>query len=167
MKRSNGIELLKFSIEKVSKKYGKWFLKMRGNPVNVAVERNESNKKRASLLLLNLRVRKWSANLGQVFFRLWVRRGLNWRGRSARWSLCPTRWAPVVRKGCLLGSLALRCSRFLIAASVCCFTADSVPVKVTVKLHHVRCPSNKSYHSLTLMVKPPNEAIRSSIKRSP
>jgi len=50
---------------------------MRGNPVNVAVERNESNKKRASLLLLNLRVRKWSANLGQVFFRLWVRRGLN------------------------------------------------------------------------------------------
>ena len=32
MKRSNGIELLKFSIEKVLNKYGKWFLKMRGNP---------------------------------------------------------------------------------------------------------------------------------------
>jgi len=35
MKRSNGIELLKFSIEKVLKKYGKWFLKMRGNPVQI------------------------------------------------------------------------------------------------------------------------------------
>ena len=32
MKRSNGIELTKFSIEKVLKKYGKWFLKMCGNP---------------------------------------------------------------------------------------------------------------------------------------
>jgi len=32
IKRSNGIELLKFSIEKVLNKYGKWFLKMRGNP---------------------------------------------------------------------------------------------------------------------------------------
>ena len=33
MKRSNGIELLKFSIKKVLTKYGKWFLEMRGNPV--------------------------------------------------------------------------------------------------------------------------------------
>jgi len=32
MKRSTGIELLKFSIKKVLKKYGKWFFKMRGNP---------------------------------------------------------------------------------------------------------------------------------------
>jgi len=32
MKRSNGIELLKFSIEKVLKKYGKLFLKMCGIP---------------------------------------------------------------------------------------------------------------------------------------
>jgi len=33
MKRSNGIELFKLSIEKVLKKYGKWFLKMCGSPV--------------------------------------------------------------------------------------------------------------------------------------
>jgi len=32
MKRSSGIELIKFSIENVLKKCGKWFLKMRGNP---------------------------------------------------------------------------------------------------------------------------------------
>jgi len=32
MKRSNGIELFRFSIEKVLKKYGKWYLKMCGNP---------------------------------------------------------------------------------------------------------------------------------------
>jgi len=32
MKRSNVNELLKFSIEKVLKKYGKWFLKTCGNP---------------------------------------------------------------------------------------------------------------------------------------
>ena len=32
MKRTNGIELFKFSIEKVLKKYGKCFLEMCGNP---------------------------------------------------------------------------------------------------------------------------------------
>jgi len=32
MKKSNGIAFFKFSIEKVLKKYGKWFLKMCGNP---------------------------------------------------------------------------------------------------------------------------------------
>jgi len=32
MKTSHGIELLKFSIGKVLKKYVKWFLKMCGNP---------------------------------------------------------------------------------------------------------------------------------------
>jgi len=32
MKKSNGVELLKFSMEKVLKKYGKWYIKMRGNP---------------------------------------------------------------------------------------------------------------------------------------
>ena len=37
MKRSNGIELLNFSIEKVLKKYGKWFFKMRGNPEQTVV----------------------------------------------------------------------------------------------------------------------------------
>jgi len=39
MKRSDGIELLKFSIETVLKKYGKWYLKMRGNPVYFAFKR--------------------------------------------------------------------------------------------------------------------------------
>jgi len=32
MKRSNGIEFSKFSIEKALKKYGKCYLKMCGNP---------------------------------------------------------------------------------------------------------------------------------------
>jgi len=32
IKGSDGIEFFKFSIEKVLKKYGKWFLKMCGNP---------------------------------------------------------------------------------------------------------------------------------------
>jgi len=32
MKRSNSIELIKLSVEKVLKKYGKWFLEMYGNP---------------------------------------------------------------------------------------------------------------------------------------
>jgi len=33
MKTSNAIKLLKFGIEKVLKKYGKWYSKMYGNPV--------------------------------------------------------------------------------------------------------------------------------------
>jgi len=34
MKKSNGIELSKFSIEKILKKYEKWFFLMCGDPGN-------------------------------------------------------------------------------------------------------------------------------------
>jgi len=46
MKISDGITVFSFSIEKVLKKHGKWFLKMRGNPVHDSQQR----KLRASWL---------------------------------------------------------------------------------------------------------------------
>jgi len=38
MKINDGIETFQFGIENVLKKYGKWFLKMCGNPVLVVIE---------------------------------------------------------------------------------------------------------------------------------
>jgi len=41
--RSNGIELFKFSIEKVLKKYGKWFLKCVGSLVIIYLKQTDIN----------------------------------------------------------------------------------------------------------------------------
>jgi len=50
MKRSNGTELFLISIEKILKKYGKWFLKMCGNPAYLTYDVTHKRNKTQYLI---------------------------------------------------------------------------------------------------------------------